>query len=596
MQIGRERVTLKRWLAIAAGLALAVSVSWAWWPTAADCRRGNVEACQLRALAALTPASLPPFIFFSEYATVEWPDSSGRVGPQVVKVLPANDLLWRTADKLILTRFAVFVALFLGGIIATYLLWSRAIKPPADQSQRVVRGTRIAVSKKQSKENPDRLYVGDVEIPPEAEAKSFLAVSSPGGGKSQALVRMLRTMLRRGDLVVCVDPGGEAMRGFFKKGHTLFNPLDARSVSWSPFAEMSQPWDAMTIAASIIGGIAGNDEKAGWNQKAMQLVAAVLQRLWETGRATNKDLLYFLTIAGPDELEALVAGLPAQGLFARGADRALGSVKFITSARLAGYVYLDPAAGRDAFSFKEWFDRSRKGGGTLWMPWRADQRLMLGPLYGTVVDMLAAHVMSKDPDRSARMAWLIADELPTLGRVDSLLNILGEGRKFRFAACAAIQSPSQVEAEYGKAGLKTMMTCFQSLLILRAKEADAQEYLSKVIGDREIETAQISVSKSTGGEGNTTTSMRTERKQERAVLPSQLRELPDRTGYLLVAGAEAVEKVRIPIVELEPHEPAFIPRNNNATPAVRTAAIMADAPERRKRSAAPGNLQLRELE
>lgn len=142
----------------------------------------------------------------------------------------------------------------------------------ADGVQRVVRGTRISVAPRRKSDTPERLYVGDVEIPASAEATSFLAVASPGAGKTQSIMRMLDSMIYRGDVVVCVDPGGEMMRGFFRDGDTIFNPLDIRTVSWSPFAEMTNSWDALTLAASIVGGTDGDGEKADWNQKVCSLL------------------------------------------------------------------------------------------------------------------------------------------------------------------------------------------------------------------------------------------------------------------------------------------------------------------------------------
>lgn len=146
MQIGRERATLRRWLAVAVGLLLACATSWVWWPSAAACRGGDMDACQLRAFAVLLPESLPPLVFFDRYPTIEWPDSRGRVVVQSVDVLPAIEVVWRSAKTLILARFAVFGVLFLAGIVGTYSFFGRVTTPPSDPPQRVIRGTRIVKS------------------------------------------------------------------------------------------------------------------------------------------------------------------------------------------------------------------------------------------------------------------------------------------------------------------------------------------------------------------------------------------------------------------------------------------------------------------
>ncbi len=385
------------------------------------------------------------------------------------------------------------------------------------------------------------LQIGRASIPHAIETQHILLTGSTGTGKSLALQALVDTIREREqDRAVVVDPGGALLARYWRCGDTMLNPLDARSVAWSPLAEMQAAADADRLAKSLIPDTDGQDAQQ-WQLYAQALTGAVLQRLMECrGRSTNADLVRLLTVAKSDELEVLVAGLPAQTLFDAGAAKMLGSVRAIIGAYLAPYRFLPADAGAEAWSLRRWVEQGR---GWLWMPVRADLATTLRPLVAAWIGELVSAMLALAPDRDRRL-WLLLDELAALGRVQSLSEALTQGRKFGLCACAGLQTVAQLRGAYGLPGAQTLLSCFSSQLILRAADPETADWGSRLLGDQQLSRRVRSEGSGSGG------SHSGESEQisiERVVLPSEIAGLADRRGFLKLAGDEPIARVEIPI-------------------------------------------------
>ena len=386
------------------------------------------------------------------------------------------------------------------------------------------------------------LQIGRASIPHAIETQHILLTGSTGTGKSLALQALVDTIREREqDRAVVVDPGGALLARYWRCGDTMLNPLDARSVAWSPLAEMQAAADADRLAKSLIPDTDGQDAQQ-WQLYAQALTGAVLQRLMECrGRSTNADLVRLLTVAKSDELEVLVAGLPAQTLFDAGAAKMLGSVRAIIGAYLAPYRFLPADAGAEAWSLRRWVEQGR---GWLWMPVRADLATTLRPLVAAWIGELVSAMLALAPDRDRRL-WLLLDELAALGRVQSLSEALTQGRKFGLCACAGVQTVAQLRGAYGLSGAQTLLSCFSSQLILRAGDPETADWGSRLLGDQQLSRRVQNEGSSAGG------SHSGESEQisiERVVLPSEIAGLRDRRGFFKLAGDFPIARVEIPIL------------------------------------------------
>ena len=422
--------------------------------------------------------------------------------------------------------------------LAGIVLFAKFSTPSKNPDGTTQRGTSVETGKRQ-RSRRDQITIGGVPVPSNIEPSHFLFTGATGSGKTVMFAKLLASVRERRDYrAVIVDPSGEMMSRFYRDGDSVLNPLDARSVSWSPFSEMAAAHDADRLAKSMIPDVPGAGDSQQWQLYSQALVGAVLERLMQAGRATNADLLQVLTIDKSEDIEELVAGLPASTLFDTGAAKMLSSVRGIIGSYLPAYRFLQPTADAFSFSVRRWVE---DGTGWLWMPVRADMMASMRGLVSAWVGEAISAVLSLSPDPTRRL-WLVLDELAALGRVQSLSVALTQGRKFGLACVAGLQTVAQLKEHYGQYGSQVLLSCFSSQLILRVPDPDTARWCSESIGQRHVIRKVSSESQSSGGGGKSESDQHA---IEAAVLPSEIQNLPKLNGYLRLADAASILRVRL---------------------------------------------------
>ena len=414
--------------------------------------------------------------------------------------------------------------------------------PQRTNGEGLVRGTLVTASPAPTKKQSNsRVKIGNVEVPSEVEGLHFLIAGSTGTGKSQAINSLLQTLRNRGDKVLIVDSGGEAMAALFREGDKLLNPLDSRSEQWSIGGEMSQSYESDRAAEMMIPASSGGSSRE-WELYSQSLVSAVIQRLHERGELTNERLVYFLTIAKSQEIEALVAGLPAQTLMDAGAAKMLSSVRGIVGSYLPAYRFLHPGTGADGFSIRKWVQNEEQS--WLWLPYRDDQLSSLRGLISCWLGEAVNSTLSMRPSATRRI-WIVADELASLGRIAGLADGLTKGRKYGLRVVAGLQSVSQLRAVFGKEESTTLLSCLSNLLCLRAADGETAEYFSRAFGQQEI----LRMDTSESSQGSSSSSLK--HVTQAAIMPSEISGLPPLVGYVRLAHQPGiVTATRIPICHL----------------------------------------------
>lgn len=126
-------------------------------------------------------------------------------------------------------------------------------------------------------------------------------IGSPDAGKTQAIKKLLKTLRDREDFrVMVLDRNGELPGTFYNEDtDKLFNPRDARSVSWSHLSEGQQP---ETIAVAMVP-LPQNEDKAFSTQAVRSLLSDLYERC-----DSNTQIWEVLSRYGHDELKAFVSG------------------------------------------------------------------------------------------------------------------------------------------------------------------------------------------------------------------------------------------------------------------------------------------------
>jgi type IV secretory pathway TraG/TraD family ATPase VirD4 len=380
------------------------------------------------------------------------------------------------------------------------------------------------------------------------ETKHFKFIGTTGTGKSTAIAELLGGALDRGDRAVIADPDGGYLARFHERGRgdVVLNPFEPRSVKWDPFAEIHTPYDVEQLASGLIPSTEDASSRE-WRGYARTFLTAVARRCHEDGCHDAAELWRLLAIASSTELRKIVAGTPAQPFLDPDNARMFGSIRSVTGSAVAALAYVQ-AQRASAFSVRNWV---RAGTGSLFIPYRASQIAALRSIIATWMRLAIFEAMSR-PEADQRL-WFVIDELDALGAIDGLKDALARLRKFGGRCVIGFQSLAQVSSTYGPGDAQTIIENCGNTLIFRCSGSDSggtSHFASKLIGEREIVRRQTSRGRDreslfTGKGSRRSTQVSEQHVTEAAVMPSELEQLPDLSGYLKTASSRAWKRVRI---------------------------------------------------
>jgi type IV secretory pathway TraG/TraD family ATPase VirD4 len=393
------------------------------------------------------------------------------------------------------------------------------------------------------------LTLAGVAVPAGDETKHFKLVGTTGTGKSTAIRELLGAALARGDRAVFADPDGGYLERFYDRyrGDVILNPFERHSVKWDWFAEINNSYDVEQLASGLIPS---SDDASGreWRGYARTFLTAVARRCHQAGWRDPGELWRLLTVASSEELRPIVAGTAAQPFLEPDNARMFGSIRSVTGSAIAALEYI--RAQRTApFSVREWV-RRRTAPGQLFIPYKAGQIAALRSMIATWMRLAIFEAMSQ-PEEHDQHLWFVVDELDALGAIEGLKDALARLRKFGGRCVLGFQSVAQVSSTYGPGDAQTLVENCSNTLILRCSGGDrggTAQFASRLIGEREI----LRRNTSRGSDRENVWSVRGARRSkstseqhvtEAAVMPSQLEQLPDLSGYLKTASSREWLKV-----------------------------------------------------
>jgi hypothetical protein len=164
------------------------------------------------------------------------------------------------------------------------------------------------------------------------------------------------------------------------------------------------------------------------------------------------------------------------------------------------------------------------------------------------------------------------DEFASWGRMASVGDLLTKARKKGGVGALGLQTISQVRQSYGRDGAQTLLACLGSWLTLRCGDSETAEFMSANIGDEQVRRYV----ESTNHERQKSSAEQIA--VERAIMPADLKNLPDLVGVLNIAGQLPAGWVHIPISPLKRTVAGF-KIGSDPTPAVADPALTAALPE-----------------
>jgi type IV secretory pathway TraG/TraD family ATPase VirD4 len=394
------------------------------------------------------------------------------------------------------------------------------------------------------------LTIAGIAIPPDDETKHFKFMGTTGAGKSTAMLELLDGALKRGDRAVIADPDGAFLSRFYNRhrGDLILNPFDARSAKWDLFSELKNPYDIDQMARAFIPD-RGNADPT-WTGYGRTFFAAIVKQARALNVTDIAELYRLLTAAKKEELKILVDGTPAAPFLEEGNDRFFGSVRATTSDNTKCLEYICAQRG-PAFSVREWI---RSGSGVLFLPYQADQIAALKSIISTWMRLAIFQTLSLG--EGDWHTWFAVDELDALGPIDGLSDALPRLRKFGGRCAIGFQSISQVSTTYGQGLAQAMVENCGNTLVLRCSSSEnggTSRFASRLIGEREVLRVANSVSRSAAGILGTprdTHGQSEHHATESAVMPAEIEQLPDRSGFLKFPSQPAWIRVSFPYFDV----------------------------------------------
>jgi len=400
-----------------------------------------------------------------------------------------------------------------------------------------------------------------VPYPYGTEREHTLTVGSPGSGKSQAVHRLIESLRARGDRAVVYDPELEYTRHHFDpRVDVILNPYDARSVGWSPYNDARDLPDFDKLAACIF-----KDPKSGdpyWTRATRQIFTyAAYQLRRQAPDATLEDLLMVL-FGPPQVLAALVAGTPAGSHLAGGSNGRTDSLRSVLADGASSLVHL---AGRSAdFSIRDWVNGGDRAGGILFLSAPESHITSLRPLLSFWSELVVGALLNRVEERDRCTTWLVLDEFPSLGRVESLAAGPERLRKYGGAVVLGMQQVSQIQEIYGHEVAQTIIGQCATKLILRCQDPETAKHMAEQLGRRQArrvdETVSYGANSLRDGVGLTP-----REELELVALPDEVMNLPKFHGFVRVSNARTgapfpISTIRFAFRPRAPRSPGLVLR------------------------------------
>jgi type IV secretory pathway TraG/TraD family ATPase VirD4 len=452
-----------------------------------------------------------------------------------------------TALGLSLGGAAVSTALGAAATVGLGYMSGRFLAKPGSAASEHRRGTVVLEDEPVARLGPQRerpgrardaaITIAGIPIAQSDETKHFKIIGTTGTGKSTAIAEILAAGLARGDQAVIADPDGGYMRRFFRaeRGDVILNPFEQASRKWDLFGEIRTPYDIEQLARSLIPDHEGMDRS--WRGYARTFFTAVTRRAHEAGVDDVGELHRLLVIAEPRELRTLLAGTAAQPFLDEHNTRMFDSIRSVTSSAVTALEYVAEQR-QQKLSVRDWVRDSGEAGrtgGVLFIPYQAGQIAALRSQISAWMRLSIFEAMNEA--RPGRRLWFVVDELDAVGQIDGLKDALARLRKFGGRCVLGFQSVAQVSSTYGAGDAHTLVENCANSLILRSSASEGggtARFASSLIGDREIlRTTHSRSRRPLDVVGVRTTSQQVA--VEAAILPSQIEQLPDLSGYLKVA-------------------------------------------------------------
>jgi type IV secretory pathway TraG/TraD family ATPase VirD4 len=507
----------------------------------------------------------------AQLVTAGFTGNRGSIGTCNLSIAPAQMSGWIGhyiyRDQTLSERFgfpfriiaAVFPLLFIAGIFIDRTRRNRAkngiqLRGPelvsTRQFNRRVKGDGLELRLANANGKPG----GSIRIMRRHENNHMVTMADPGGGKTSIFFQLLDQVEARGETAIIYDPHMQFVSRYFdaSRGDLIVNPLDVRCPSWNPSDEIDHSdyaraeANALAMANSLFPG--KTSDRNWFFTYTSQLI---WKHLLVEHQPDAHELAHLMQHSDP-LIDMVVKDTELQQMLAQNAEaQRAGVISHLSQVAYALRQIPKKEDGRRHLVLKDWCKERR---GWLFFTNTQDTRDGLRAIQSLMLDWLILCLLSQGERKDLPPVFAALDECQTLQKLGQLVALVTEGRK-SLRVMYGMQGRSQIKNLYGDEA-EVLLSSPYTKFLMRTSEPEASEWLSKTIGDVEIERVQESAPVVAGERG--AHSYSTQRLVQRLVLPSEFAGLDDLNGYIRY-GNLAI-KVRMAIPKRRERAPKFLRR------------------------------------
>ena len=481
----------------------------------------------------------------------------------IIDHLPILSVL-KAAESLNPLTFGVIPAMagVAGASLAGAIGWYGVHQP----AERHVRGPKLykldhrpaAKALKPKRKSQGLSVHPQIRVSEAQECRHMLLLGGSGSGKTSILWPIINQAQARGDRTLIFSFKGDfQQKAGFK--FSLLAPWDSRSVRW----QLGRDIDTRMKAEALAKTLCPDPEKGEkiWAQGAQGLLTAVIasvQHDHKDGGWGFYELAKACSIALSDYdflVKTVMDHSPLAKAFLMGKDsKTTASYLAQMASGLSDVVNLGVA------------DSSSKGkpwSVTDWLAGRTPNAAILGYLpeneglsqafCSSVIEQIVKQVLSFDdiePDK--RRIWLFLDEVPQAGKIPSITSALEAARSKGCRVALGMQGVAQLEEHgYSKNTLDIWAGQCGIKIIAHLSVPHDQKWASDLLGERDVERYQRTITNSTSSGSNSGVFQRV---KEHLMMPSQFKDdlMVTNAGpraLLLAPGANAILNWPFPVLK-----------------------------------------------
>lgn len=323
----------------------------------------------------------------------------------------------------------------------------------------------------------------NVPYPYGTETQHTLISAAPGAGKTVALHSLIDSVRLRNDRAIIFDPDLAFISHHYNpETDVILNCFDERSAHWTPFADAREIHEWAKLAESLFKD--GNTNDSYWTNATRQVFSWAGYRLATQPEGCTVATL--LEVCGNEKtLRKILEGTPAAQHLAEGSPNRLGALLSVLAEGITPLVYL--VGGKEAFSIRKWVNHPEVRPGFLFLSAPETHMAVLRPLLSFQCDLVVASLLNRRAEGVAsHPTWVILEEFPALGEMESLANAPQRLRQYGGAMVICLQQLSQLEDIYGREKARTIVGQCATRLFLKANDTETAKFVSEQLGRRQM--------------------------------------------------------------------------------------------------------------